>query len=145
MVYEGGIRIPSIVSWPNHSSSGTVSDALLTTMDIYPTILEAAEIRVTHLIDEVTFLETLTGGSEPDPNRTLYFSRGEGRLRFGGKTIEAVRKGAWKLLQNTPYTPLELYNLEQDPSESTDLSTTEPEFFVNFPACFVNTFKTAAK
>ncbi len=128
-VYEGGLRVPAIASWPNQISSGVVSDALLTTMDIYPMILEVARIRMTHLIDGVSFLEALMGGSEPDPNRTLFFSRREGWLRFGGKTIEAVRKGAWKLLQNTPYTPLELYNLEQDPSETIDLATTETEVF----------------
>ncbi len=128
-VYEGGLRVPAIASWPNQISSGVVSDALLTTMDIYPTILEVARIRMTHLIDGVSFLEALMGGSEPDPNRTLFFSRREGWLRFGGKTIEAVRRGAWKLLQNTPYTPLELYNLEQDPSETTDLAATETEVF----------------
>ena len=128
-VYEGGIRVPAIASWPGNIAPGTTSDALLTTMDIYPTLLEAARARITQFIDGTSFLGSLLGGPDPDPNRLLFFSRREGGLRFGGKTIEAVRQGPWKLLQNSPYAPLELYNLERDPLETTDLSSTEPDVF----------------
>lgn len=128
-VYEGGIRVPAIASWPGNIAPGTASDALLTTMDIYPTLLEAARARITQIIDGTSFLGLVLGGPDPDPNRLLFFSRREGGLRFGGKTIEAVRQGPWKLLQNSPYAPLELYNLERDPLETTDLSSTEPDVF----------------
>ena len=128
-VYEGGIRVPAIASWPGSIAPGTTSDALLTTMDIYPTLLEAARARITQFIDGTSFLGSLLGGPAPDPNRLLFFSRREGGLRFGGKTIEAVRQGPWKLLQNSPYAPLELYNLERDPLETTDLSSAEPDVF----------------
>lgn len=128
-VYEGGIRVPAIASWPGNIAPGTFSDAVLTTMDIYPTLLEAARARITQIIDGTSFLDSVLGGPDPDPNRLLFFSRREGGLRFGGKTIEAVRQGPWKLLQNSPYAPLELYNLEQDPLETTDLSSTEPDVF----------------
>ncbi len=128
-VYEGGIRVPAIASWPGSIAPGTTSDALLTTMDIYPTLLEAARARITQIIDGTSFLGSLLGGPDPDPNRLLFFSRREGGVRFGGKTIEAVRQGPWKLLQNSPYAPLELYNLERDPLETTDLSSAEPDVF----------------
>ena len=128
-VYEGGIRVPAIASWPGNIAPGTTSDALLTTMDIYPTLLEAARARITQIIDGTSFLGSLLGGPDPDPDRLLFFSRREGGLRFGGKTIEAVRQGPWKLLQNSPYAPLELYNLERDPLETTDLSSDEPDVF----------------
>ncbi|MYF39398.1 MAG: sulfatase-like hydrolase/transferase [Rhodothermaceae bacterium] len=128
-VYEGGIRVPAIASWPGSIAPSTTSDALLTTMDIYPTLLEAARARITQIIDGTSFLGSLLGGPDPDPTRLLFFSRREGGLRFGGKTIEAVRQGPWKLLQNSPYAPLELYNLERDPLETTDLSSAEPDVF----------------
>ncbi|MCY3613955.1 MAG: sulfatase-like hydrolase/transferase [Bacteroidetes bacterium] len=128
-VYEGGIRVPAIASWPGSIAPSTTSDALLTTMDIYPTLLEAARARITQVIDGTSFLGSLLGGPDPDPTRLLFFSRREGGLRFGGKTIEAVRQGPWKLLQNSPYAPLELYNLERDPLETTDLSSAEPDVF----------------
>lgn len=128
-VYEGGIRVPAIASWSGNIAPGTASDALLTTMDIYPTLIEAAGARITQIIDGTSFLGSVRGGPDPDPNRLLFFSRREGGLRFGGKTIEAVRQGPWKLLQNSPYAPLELYNLERDPLETTDLSSAEPDVF----------------
>ena len=128
-VYEGGIRVPAIASWPGHSSPNTENHALLTTMDIYPTLLETAGVRIPHKIDGISFLDSFQGGPEPDPDRTLFFSRREGGLRFNGKTIEAVRKGPWKLVHNSPYASLELYNLKQDPLETTDLSATESEIF----------------
>jgi arylsulfatase A-like enzyme len=91
-------------------------------MDIYPTLLEAAGVPVTHLIDGKSFVPTLSGEDQPWQDRFLFFSRREGNPRYNGKTIEAVRQGPWKLLQNTPWTPLELYNLEEDPLETTDRS-----------------------
>jgi arylsulfatase A-like enzyme len=57
-----------------------------------------------------------------DTPRDLYFVRREGGLRYGGKSYEAIIRGNWKLLQNDPYSPLELYNLQQDPYESTNLA-----------------------
>jgi len=128
-MHEGGIRIPAIASWPENITPNSMSDALLITMDIYPTILEATHIHIPHVIDGISFLPTLMGEAEPDPHRVLFFSRREGGLRFGGKTIEAVRHGPWKLLQNNPYGPLELYHLMDDPRETTDLSSQEPDIF----------------
>ncbi len=128
-MYEGGLRVPAIASWPVRSATGMINNALLTTMDIYPTLLEAAGIRISHTIDGVSFLAAFQDKSDLDSDRTLFFTRREGGLHYGGKTIEAVRKGPWKLLQNTPYAPLELYNLEQDPLETTDLASAEPEIF----------------
>jgi arylsulfatase A-like enzyme len=55
-----------------------------------------------------------------------FFTRREGGLRYGGKTIEAVREGPWKLLQNSPFAPLELYHLQQDPLESQNLVEKHP-------------------
>ena len=128
-VYEGGIRVPAIASFPEHTSAGSENNTVLTTMDIYPTILEAAGIRIPHKIDGLSFFDLFRGGSPPDRDRNIFFSRREGGVRFGGKTIEAVRRGPWKLLHNSPYAPLELYNLERDPHETTDLSATETEIF----------------
>ena len=57
----------------------------------------------------------------------VFFSRREGNMRYGGKTIEAVRLGDWKLLQNDPFGPRELYNLKEDPLEEEDLFDVEKE------------------
>ena len=128
-MYEGGLRVPAAVVWPGVVESGSTSDYPALTMDIYPTLLDAAGVPVTHFIDGRSFLPTLHGKDQPWEERYLFFSRREGGLRYNGKTIEAVRHGPWKLLQNSPFTPLELYNLEDDPLETTNLAADEPDVF----------------
>ncbi len=128
-MYEGGLRVPAAVAWPGVVASGSASDYPALTMDIYPTLLDAADVRLTHFIEGRSFLPTLHGEDQPWEERYLFFSRREGNLRFNGKTIEAVRHGPWKLLQNSPFAPLELYNLEDDPLETTNLATDEPDVF----------------
>jgi len=125
-VYEGGLRVPAIASWPDVIEEGVTSEVPLVTMDIYPTLVEAGGVPLTHYIEGVSFLPTLAGSPQDFSDRMMFFSRREGGLRFNGKTIEAVRHGPWKLLQNSPFAPMELYNLDLDPTESTDLSPTEP-------------------
>jgi arylsulfatase A-like enzyme len=53
--------------------------------------------------------------------RELYFVRREGGPAYGGKDYHALVRGDWKLLQNSPYGPLELYNLRTDPGEKTNV------------------------
>jgi arylsulfatase A-like enzyme len=60
------------------------------------------------------------GGTNITP-RELYFVRREGG-NYGGKSYEAIIRGDWKLLQNDPFSPLELYNLRDDPQEKNNLA-----------------------
>jgi arylsulfatase A-like enzyme len=55
--------------------------------------------------------------------------RREGGPAYGGKTIEAYISGNWKLVQDSPFAPLELFNLKDDPKETTDLSKRAPKMF----------------
>ena len=126
-VYEGGLRVPAIAAWPGKIASKSTSEVPLLTMDIYPTLLEAAGVPLTHYIEAQSFWPTLLGERQDFSDRLMFFSRREGGLRFNGKTIEAVRHGPWKLLQNSPFDGLELYNLDQDPSESFNLAEEEPD------------------
>lgn len=128
-VYEGGLRVPAIAAWPGVIAEGATADVPLLTMDIYSTLVEVAGVPLTHFIEGQSFLPTLRGYVQDFSDRLMFFSRREGGLRYNGKTIEAVRHGPWKLLQNSPFAPLELYNLDEDPLESTDLAATEPEIF----------------
>ena len=73
-------------------------------------------------LDSRSFLPTLLGESQQPLREWWFFRRREGGIRYGGKTIEAVRWGDWKLLQNSPFAPLELYNLKDDPQEQNDLA-----------------------
>lgn len=126
-VYEGGLRVPTTIVWKNHISPGSVSNYKAATMDLYPTLLQVAGIDIDHEIDGISFLPVLLGESMSDKDRLLYFTRREGGNGYGGLTIQAVQLNDWKLLQNSPFELQELYNLKEDPYETTNLIESEPE------------------
>ncbi len=128
-MYEGGLRVPTIAVWPDVIAAGVTSTAQGISMDLHPTLLAAAGITPTHELDGISLLPGLLGEPQPGTERDLFFIRREGRLTFNGQAVEAIRRGPWKLLQNTAFSPLELYNLDDDPLETTDLSDSEPEVF----------------
>ncbi len=133
-MYEGGLKVPCCAVWPGKISTGTRSDRAGLTMDLYPTICAAAGISVEHKIDGRSILPTLLGESQPAEERDLFFHRREGGERYGGLTINAIRRGDWKLLQNSPFAALELYNLKADPLEENELSKKNRGKFVELSA-----------
>ncbi len=133
-VYEGGIKVPTIAVWPGQIPPGTESSRIAVTMDIFPTLFEAAGVETHHTIDGRSFLPTLLGKTQDAPDRDLFFCRREGGTRYGGKTIEAIRRGDWKLLQNSPWSPQELYNLRDDPLEQNDLAKSNRKQFQELAA-----------
>jgi arylsulfatase A-like enzyme len=128
-MYEGGLRVPGAVRYPGRIKAGSRTDRMTLTMDIFATACAALGVPVPEHIDGVSFLPTLLGQPEPEPARDLYFVRREGGAAYGGKTIEAFRRGDWKLLQDSPFAPLELYDLKSDPRETTDLARKERQVF----------------
>lgn len=126
-VYEGGLRVPLAVSWPGRIAAGSESQLACLSMDLLPTLFDAAGIPMPDGRDGRSFLRTLLGNDQPELRDVWFFSRREGGLRYGGKTIEAVRRGPWKLLQNSPFEPQELYHLEFDPGESRNVITEHPQ------------------
>jgi len=129
-VYEGGLKVPTCITWKDGGiSAGSTSDYRALTMDLYPTLVEACGGRIKHFIEGKSFLPVLKGSYLSDRDRPLYFVRREGGKRYGGLTIQAVLLNEWKLLQNSPFGPQELYNLSEDPYEQNDLSEMNPEKF----------------
>ena len=126
-LYEGGIRVPTAIRWPGRIRAGSQSSRVLLSMDLMPTLLEAAGVSIDHEIDGQSFLPALLGRDQPEPKRDLFFGRREGGRVFRGGTIEAIRRGDWKLLRSRPGGPWELYNLATDPLEQTDVAAREPE------------------
>lgn len=124
--YDGGIRVPFMIRWPGHVQAGSRSDYVGMNFDLFPTFIELAGLESDPQVDAISLVPILQGGTVDRP-RDLYFVRREGGADYGGKSYEAIIRGDWKLLQNTPYSPLELYNLKQDPGESTNLMGQAPQ------------------
>ncbi|WP_373650387.1 sulfatase [Schlesneria sp. DSM 10557] len=128
-MYEGGLRVPAMVRWPGRIAAGSRTDRIALTMDIFPTVLDAAGVEAVPVAEGISFLPTLVGEVQENTTRDLYFVRREGGPAYGGKTIEALIRGDWKLIQDSPFKPLELYNLKSDPGETTNLTSQEPRVY----------------
>ena len=127
-LYEGGLRVPQIVRWPKVVRAGSECDVPVVSMDIYPTLLDAAHVprKDNEAPDGENLLPLLTetGSLTRDdiyfhyPNYAFH-----GSNRLGG----AVRSGRYKLIEFFEDDSLELYDLTNDLSETRNLATEKPE------------------
>ena len=120
-MYEGGIRVPMCAVWPGRIKPGSRSERVALTMDLFPTVCEAAGAKFKHEIDGESILPTLLGESQSETDRYLVWVRREGGTLYQGQDYYAIRRGNWKLMQNTPFEELRLYNLKDDPGEERPL------------------------
>ena len=86
-MYEGGLRVPTLVSWPGQIAAGSSTNQLNLSMDIYPTVIQLAGVEINHTVEGRSFLNTLLGNTEAEEERVVYFTRREGGLTYGGKEI----------------------------------------------------------
>jgi arylsulfatase A-like enzyme len=124
--YDGGLRVPFVARWPGHVAPGTTSDYAGLTFDVFATALEVAGVSRPASIDAVSLWPVLRGAPLPTEPRELYFVRREGGRDYGGKSYEAIIRGDWKLMQNSPYEPLQLFNLKEDPKEQKNVLAANP-------------------
>ncbi|MGJ8698082.1 MAG: sulfatase family protein [Verrucomicrobiaceae bacterium] len=128
-MYEGGLKVPASATWPGTIKPGTQSDFPFLTMDLFPTAIQAAGGTPPPNIEGRSILPLLKTGTQRPFQRDTFFTRREGNLRYMGDSSWAMRRGPWKLIKNRPDSPWELFNLETDPLETTDLSKKEPQKF----------------
>ncbi len=129
-MYEGGLRVPFAAKWPGHIAPRSSSDLAAVSVDVFATVEDVVHApprdgRATP-IDGLSFLPTLLGRSQ-NFDRPVFFTRREGGRGYLGKSIDAVIEKDWKLLQNSPFGPLELFNLRDDPGETRNLAAREKE------------------
>ncbi len=111
-LYEGGLRVPMIVSWPGRIPAGQVSDFPWAAWDFLPTALQIALREPPKNIDGISVLPTLLG--ETQTNRHELFSW----ALQGRDLAQAARLGDWKIVRAKAGDPWELYNLKTDPGET---------------------------
>jgi len=135
MLYEGGIRVPFLFSWPGHIKSGIISDYPIIGTDVFPTILDligAAPPR-NMVMDGVSLKELLLKEKTPDLRPLFwhfpaYLERYRGHPDVWRTTpVSAIRYGDWKLIEFFEDGTLELYNLRQDIGEHHNLIQEYPE------------------
>lgn len=123
-LFEGGIRIPAIISWPGTIPQNEVRDQLAVNVDWLPTLLELCGIpQANHKIDGKSMVDIIQSSNAPSPHNTFFWQSG------GGQDPQwAVRHGDWKLLQNPIGNHLAddekdpknlyLFNIKNDPGEN---------------------------
>ncbi len=133
--WEGGMREPTIARWPGKIPAGAVCDAVMSEMDVLPTIVKLAggTVPSERTIDGKDIWPLLAGESKKSPHEALFY--------FSGNRLEAVRSGPWKLAisqqiehgidkepkpTTKPFVPI-LFNLDTDIGEKTDVAAQHPE------------------
>jgi len=117
-LYEGGLRVPFTMSWPGKIKPGTSYDEVISSLDIVPTALAAAnaEQMGERALDGVDLLPFLNDSNESKPHQTLFWRRA---------AFAAVRDGDHKLVRY-PDRPAVLYNVAKDIGEHKNIAEDNP-------------------
>ncbi|MFP6575264.1 MAG: sulfatase-like hydrolase/transferase [Pirellulaceae bacterium] len=134
-LFEGGIRVPAIISWPGHLPEHQVRHQLATSVDWLPTLAKLTAVPLPkRRLDGNSLLPAIKSPEGESPHDVFHWQSGRG---LGGKPQWAVRAGSWKLIGNpkdtsnkAPLTAADkffLVNLDQDPTEMANVARQHPE------------------
>ena len=125
--YEGGIRVPFLVQWPGVIPTGKLSKTPICSIDIFPTILEAAGVPLPNdrAIDGLSLLSQLKSGGRANLKRDQLLWHFP-HYRYGSPPYSIIRRGDWKLIKFWT-GPYELYDLAADLGEEKNLASELPE------------------
>lgn len=133
-LYEGGIRMPFIISWKGHVPEAvTDSTSVVAAMDLFPSICGLLGLPVPKGLDGSDKSRVFLGEPLEEAGALMWeYSSNPGGSIMPGNPANispnlAIREGKWKLLINADFTGAELYNLEMDPGEQTNLAGEEQE------------------
>jgi arylsulfatase A len=126
-LYEGGIRECLIMRWPGKIKPAAVSNEPVTSLDFYPTFLEAANAKKApgYLLDGKSILSLLTQNKAPQREAFFWHYPSE-TGKWKPRMASAVRKGDYKLLEFYLDKRIELYDLKNDPGEKNNLAAEMP-------------------
>ncbi|MGB7347498.1 MAG: sulfatase [Pirellulaceae bacterium] len=97
-LYDSGTRIPLIVSWPGHIQSGVRSNAMVSWVDIIPTLIDLAGGQVPKTVDGRSFANVLSGESQTHRDKIFTTHTGDGKMNIF--PIRSVRIGPYKFIHN---------------------------------------------
>ena len=128
-VYEGGIRIPMIATWPAKIKAGSASHHISAFYDVLPTLNEVANVQSVYKNDGISFYNALTDAGKQAEHDYLYWE-------FAGyKGQVAVRMGKWKMIWKNideGNKEVELYDLDIDIHEKNNIMDEHPELLKKF-------------
>ncbi len=128
-LYEAGIRVPFIVSWPGKISQGKESNHISAFWDFLPTCADLINQNMPQDIDGISFLPELLGQPEQPKHDFLYWEFFERNGR------RAARMGKWKAVQykmkDNPYAAVKLFNLKNDRAEQNDIASNYKDTVAN--------------
>jgi arylsulfatase A len=127
--YEGGIREPLVVKWPDHVKPGSVCDVPVTSVDFLPTLLEMAGIPCDpgKLLLDGQSMVPLLAGKQPKKDRPIFWHFPHYSNHGQQSPCGAVRCGDLKLIEYYENQTVQLFDLAKDPGEQHDLSDSLPE------------------
>lgn len=131
-LYEGGIRVPLIVSWPGTIPAGQVDDSShVTFWDVLPTLAElsGAEVPAGQRLDGISVVPSLLHGATVGNDRPLYW---EFRRKPDTSLMQAARWGRWKAVRLSEEAALEIYDLDEDIGETRDVAAQHPDLVQKF-------------
>ena len=122
-MWEGGIRVQACMVWKGVIEGGTTYSRDSMTMDWMPTMAEVVGLKSPEGIEGSSMLSGILGKEiSKKGDRSLVWVRREGGSRYKGQAYYAIKKGPWKLLQNTSTESFEVYNLKNDPAEASPVT-----------------------
>jgi len=126
-LFEGGIRVPCLMRWPGRIQPGSETDAISSSLDIFPTICALSGVNHAGALDGRDISGLFADVSAGDSSRELYWELGPhddlGRGRW-----RALRQGAWKYVLDDDGREY-LFNIEADPYEKDNAAAREPTLF----------------
>ncbi|TCC92349.1 arylsulfatase [Pedobacter frigiditerrae] len=123
-LYEGGIRVPFIVNWPNKIKKPSVNNHIGAFWDLYPTFSQLLGLKQNSYTDGISILPSILGEKSQKNHAYLYWEFHENNGR------QAARKNNWKAVYldvKTKNEKFELYDLDKDPQEKNDVALIYPE------------------
>ena len=116
--FDGGIRVPYIISWPDEINPGKKSENAVHHFDIFPTILRAAGIESTNELDGVDLMPFIKNDSSSKPHKTLFWRSGN---------HQAVLHEHWKFIISKKENFRWLFDTSADPTEKNNLVDSYPD------------------